>query len=84
MMNMPSHSGRSVHQVIGSHESRDLAELLDSIAKSDFILVEEFYAEKDDSGEPYLVSVGHIALNPLFIGKIKVSEDRPPRRATRR
>lgn len=75
-MNMPSRNGSAVHQVIGSHDSRDLAELLANIAKSDFITVEEFYVQQNGGGTD-LVSAGFIALNPLFIGKIKVSEDRP-------
>lgn len=83
-MNMPSRNGHAVHQVIGAHESRDLAELLTNIAKSDFITVEEFYVDRDSNGQSKLVSVGTVALNPMFIGKIKVSEDQPPRRGPSR
>jgi len=72
-LNMPSRSGNSVHQIIGDHHANSLEELIDIMARSDFIIVDEIY--KDNShghGAASLYSVGEIAINPLFIGKIKV------------
>jgi hypothetical protein len=67
-MNMPSRSGNSVHQIIGEHSARSLGELIDVMSSSDFIIVDELY--KDNGSDLY--SVGEVAINPLFIGKIKV------------
>jgi len=71
IMNMPSKQGNSVHQIIAEHPASTLQELLDEIANTDFLMVEEFYSERKDSGEPELASQGEIGLNPLFIGKVK-------------
>ena len=70
-MNMPSRSGNSVHQIIGDHPAKSLSELIDVMSQSDFIIVEEVYKENDPNRTSYF-SVGDIAINPLFIGKIKV------------
>jgi len=66
-MNMPSRNGNSVHQIIGDYPANSLEELVNIISQSDFIVVDEIY--KDNDG---LYSNGNIAINPLFIGKIKV------------
>ncbi len=72
-MNMPSRSGNSVHQIIGEHPARDLEELVKILSQSDFIIVDEIYKDNDASrGLGNFYSVGKIAINPLFIGKIKV------------
>ena len=75
-MNMPSRNGNSVHQVIGGVDVHSLDELLDMMAKSDFIIVNEFYVESDQRGGARAYSdKGPIALNPLFIGKIKETRE---------
>lgn len=72
-MNMPSRSGNSVHQVIGEHPAKTLEELVDILSKSDFIIVDEIYKDNDAArGMGNFYSVGKLAINPLFIGKIKV------------
>lgn len=72
-MNMPSRSGNSVHQIIGEHPAKSLEELVDELSNSDFIIVDEIYKDNDGGrGAANLYSVGKIAINPLFIGKIKV------------
>jgi len=72
-MNMPSRSGNSVHQIIGDHPARDLEEMVDIISRSDFIIVDEIYKDNDSGrGAGNFYSVGKLAINPLFIGKIKV------------
>ena len=72
-MNMPSRSGNSVHQIIGEHPANGLEELIDIISQADFIVVDEIYKDSEASrGMGNFYSVGKIALNPLFIGKIKV------------
>lgn len=71
-MNMPSRSGNSVHQIIGDHPARDLEEMVDIISRSDFIIVDEIYKDNDAGrGTGNFYSVGKLAINPLFIGKIK-------------
>jgi len=72
-MNMPSRSGNSVHQIIGEHPAHTLEELVNELSNSDFIIVDEIYKDNDAArGMGNLYSVGKIAINPLFIGKIKV------------
>jgi hypothetical protein len=72
-MNMPSRSGNSVHQVIGEHPAKSLEELTDLLSHADFIIVDEIYKDNDATrGVGNFYSVGQIAINPLFIGKIKV------------
>lgn len=72
-MNMPSRSGNSVHQIIGEHPARGLDELVDILSRSDFIIVDEIYKDNESGrGAGNFYSVGKIAINPLFIGKIKV------------
>ena len=71
-MNMPSRSGNSVHQIIGDHPARSLDEMVDLLSTSDFIIVDEIYKDNDHGkGVSAFYSVGKIAINPLFIGKIK-------------
>lgn len=72
-MNMPSRSGNSVHQIIGEHPANSLGELVDELSNSDFIIVDEIYKDNEAArGMGNFYSVGQIAINPLFIGKIKV------------
>lgn len=71
-MNMPARSGSAVHQIIGEHPARDLGELVDILSNSDFIVVEELYKDNDPQRGLGFFSAGQIAINPLFIGKIKV------------
>lgn len=72
-MNMPSRSGNSVHQIIGEHPAQSLEELAEEMSDSDFIIVDEIYKDSVASGGVgNFYSVGKIALNPLFIGKVKV------------
>ena len=72
-MNMPSRSGNSVHQIIGEHPAKSLAELVEVLSASDFIIVEEIYKDNEAGrGVGGFYGVGKIAINPLFIGKIKV------------
>lgn len=72
-MNMPSRSGNSVHQIIGEHPAKTLEELVDILSQSDFIIVDEIYKDNDAArGMGNFYSVGKLAINPLFIGKIKV------------
>lgn len=72
-MNMPSRSGNSVHQIIGEHPAQSLEELADEMRDSDFIIVDEIYKDSvTNGGAGNFYSVGKIALNPLFIGKVKV------------
>lgn len=72
-MNMPSRSGNSVHQIIGEHPAKSLGELVEVLSNSDFIIVSEMYKDNDaPKGQGDFYGVGDIAINPLFIGKIKV------------
>lgn len=71
-MNMPSRSGNSVHQIIGEHPAQTLEELTYAMSDSDFIIVDEIYKDNESvRGPGNFYSVGKIALNPLFIGKVK-------------
>jgi hypothetical protein len=72
-MNMPSRSGNSVHQIIGEHPAKSLEELTDIMSHADFVIVDEIYKDNGAvAGNANFYSVGKIAINPLFIGKVKV------------
>lgn len=72
-MNMPSRSGNSVHQIIGEHPAENLEELTMAMSHADFIIVDEIYKDNDAiRGAGTFYSAGKIAINPLFIGKVKV------------
>ena len=68
-MNMPAKSGVSIHQIICEHGAKDLSNFVEALSANDFLIVEEFY--KDPQVGTYY-SVGHVALNYRFVGKVKV------------
>ena len=68
-MNMPSKNGHAVHQVIGDYPAKSLEDFVYAMSQEDFIVVDEIYK---DSHTGNLFSNGMVALNPLFIGKVKV------------
>lgn len=68
-MNMPSKSGNAVHQVIGEYPASSLEDFVDAMSQEDFIVVDEIYKDNQTGS---LFSNGLVALNPLFIGKVKV------------
>lgn len=71
-MNMPSHSGKSIHQIIGEHESPCLADLIEVLQDRDFIIVKEIYMD-NTTKQPYYS--GYIALSYRSIGKIKEASE---------
>ena len=71
-MNMPAGSGRPIHQIICEHPAASIDEFNAILCKSDFIIVEEFYNDRDiPLGENSHYSIGRVLINPLFIGKVK-------------
>lgn len=75
-MNMPSRSGNSVHQIIGDYPVDSLEGFLTALSNRDFVIVEEVYRDNDATkavGNYY--SVGKIALNHIYVGKIKVLKE---------
>jgi hypothetical protein len=68
-MNMPSKSGHPVHQIIGEHPAETLEDFIYAMSQEDFIMVDEIYKDSHNGGH---FSNGIVALNPLFIGKVKV------------
>ena len=68
-MNMPSKSGHQVHQVIGEYPANSLEDFVLAMSEEDFIVVDEIYRDNQTGGH---FSNGMVALNPLFIGKVKV------------
>lgn len=67
-MNMPSKSGHPVHQVIGEYPVNSLEDFIEAMSEEDFILVDEIYKDNQTGAH---FSNGMVALNPLFIGKVK-------------
>ena len=68
-MNMPSKSGNPVHQVIGDYPAHSLEDFVEAMSQEDFIVVDEIYKDNQTGS---MFSNGFVALNPLFIGKVKV------------
>ena len=72
-MNMPSRSGNSVHQIIGEHPSRSLDEFVRAFEGVDFLIVEEIYRDNEAGNKSAgFYPVGSVAINPIYVGKIKV------------
>lgn len=68
-MNMPSFTGNPIHQVIVEYPVNDLASFIEELNGSDFLVAEEWYRNAETKEYYY---AGEVALNPLFIGKVKV------------
>ena len=68
-MNMPSHSGKAVHQMQVEHSSKTLDEFTKTLSEKDFVIVEEFYKARETDGYE---SRGQVAVGYRHIGKIKV------------
>lgn len=61
-----------VHQMNVEHrDSQSLDDFVNALAQRDFVVVEEFYRDPQ-TGSYY--SRGHVALNYMHIGKIKIFE----------
>jgi len=69
-MNMPSFSGHLVHQIIGDHEADTLEDLMEIMAESDFITVNEVYKDSSHNSVTYY-SKGPVAIGCMHIGKVK-------------
>jgi hypothetical protein len=71
-LNMPSRAGNPVHQIIGDHPIDSFVDFVDLLNNKDFVLVDEIYKDNDGGKLANYYSVGPIAINTAFIGKIKV------------
>jgi hypothetical protein len=72
-MNMPSRSGNQVHQIIGEHRAESLEEFIDAFEGVDFLIVEEIYRDNEAGNKSAgFYKVGQVAINPMYVGKIKV------------
>jgi len=73
-MNMPAYSGGPIHQIICEYPAKGVADFCGALERNDFIVVEEFYREREVPGvtpvDPYY-SVGLVGLNHRVIGKVK-------------
>lgn len=70
IMNMPSYTGNAVHQMHVDHKaSNSLEDFVDALSNNDFVVVEEFYKDRPDMD---YYSVGDIAINHRYVGKVKV------------
>lgn len=74
-MHMPSYSGNLVHQVNVEHESESLEDFVDALTKNDFVIVEEFYRDPNNTKD---YSRGMMALNHRYVGKIKILNANAP------
>ncbi len=73
-MNMPTKNS-PVHQVFVEHPAKTIEELTKLLSSSDFVVATEFHLYKEGT-KTRLDNRGPIALNHLFIGKIKEFEER--------
>lgn len=72
-MNMPSRSGNQVHQIIGEHPAESLEEFIAAFEGVDFLIVEEIYRDNEaGKSSAGFYPVGHVAINPMYVGKIKI------------
>ena len=68
IMNMPVRTANTlVHRLICSYKVESMAELIDDLNQTDFILVDEWYPNELNQMQNH----GSIALNRRFVGKIK-------------
>ena len=75
-MNMPSNTGKSVHQVVADHAAESLGELLDAMANNDMMLVRQTNYINENWQDR-----GDMILNTMHIGKVQVYVE--PRRDNR-
>ena len=68
-MNMPSHKGNPVHQIICEHPSQTLEALRKHITENDYITVKEYYYDNEQMKE-----AGEIVVNCMYIGKVKTTK----------
>ena len=68
-MNLPTATGKAVHQIVAEHPASSLEAFRQEIDASNFVMVEEFYKNNvDNSVEAH----GNILLNTMNVGKVKV------------
>lgn len=73
-MNMPSNQGRAIHQMIVECEGvTDVKGFWSVLSENMFILVNEFYYQKDESGMTAGVyrPRGSIIINTEYVGKVR-------------
>ena len=69
ILNMPVRASNApVHRIVCQHKAKSLQEFTMELQQTDFIIVEEFYPDKNTA---VYTTHGPIALNHRFIGKIK-------------
>lgn len=68
-MNMPSHKGNPVHQIICEHDSPSLEAFRQTITDNDYITVTEYYYESDNK----MKEASQIVVNTMYIGKVKLT-----------
>jgi hypothetical protein len=68
-MNMPAKSGTSVHQIVADYPVNGLKEFLDALTDNDFLMIEEYYKNPNDSS---YYSNGFVGINYRYVGKVKV------------
>ena len=72
-MNMPSRSGNAVHQIIGEYPVESLQEFVNAFEGVEFLIVDEIYRDNEAGTKSAgFYKVGQVAVNPIFVGKIKV------------
>lgn len=69
-MNMPSHSGNAIHQVLCEYPVNGIEAFCKALEQHDFLIVDEIYKNPNNTENPYYV-VGKTAINHLHVGKIK-------------
>lgn len=72
-MNMPARSGVPIHQIICEHPSGSVEDFVSALERNDFLIVEEFYRDMEaPRGSDSYYSVGRVAINHRYIGKVKM------------
>jgi hypothetical protein len=75
-LNMPSHQGKSVHQITADFACDSLQQFCDALRENDFIVVREFYRLRDErTGLDTLHDKGEIIINCMHVGKVKASAE---------
>lgn len=86
-MNMPNSSGMPLHKLIAEAQAENIGEVYQMVCDREFILVNQYYVTRNQSGDTFFDDLGPMILNTYHIAKIQAyvekeveEDDRPQHR----